>query len=65
MSRSILSRLERLERAAEPPKGPVIIPMIAADDPEAERLMAEHEGKPGVTLIVLTGVHRSPGAIVP
>lgn len=64
MNRSILSRLQKLEHALEPPRAPVIIPMIAADDPEAERLMAEHEDKLGVTLIVLTGVHRSPEAIV-
>jgi hypothetical protein len=65
MSRNLLSRLQKLERTTQPPQELVIIPIIAADDPEAERLIAEHEDRPGVTLIILTGVYRAPGAIVP
>ncbi len=64
MSRTTLNRLAKLEHANAPPKEPVDIMLIAADDPEAEQLMAEHEDRPGVTLIVLTGVHRSPEGIV-
>ncbi len=65
MSRNLLSRLQKLERATQPLQEPVIIPIIADEDPEAARLVAEHEDRPGVTLIVLTGVYRAPGAIVP
>ncbi len=65
MSRNLLTRLQKLERTTQPLQEPVIIPIIAADDPEAERLIAEHEDRPGVTLIILTGVYRAPGAIVP
>jgi hypothetical protein len=65
MSRNLLTRLRKLERTTQPPQELVIIPLIAADDPEAARLIVEHEDRSGVTLIVLTGVHRTPGAIVP
>ena len=70
MTRNILSRLKRVERAVEPPQEPYSILLIAADDPEAERLMAEHKAKHGepppghVSVIVLTGVQRSPEGIV-
>ncbi len=65
MSRNLLTRLQKLERTTQPLQELVIIPLIADADPEATRLIAEHEDRPGVTLIVLTGVNRAPGAIVP
>ncbi len=65
MSRNLLTRLQKLERTTQPLQELVIIPLIAADDPEAARLIVEHEDRPSVTLIILTGVYRAPGAIVP
>jgi hypothetical protein len=57
-------RLAKLERLAAPSESLEPVMLIAADDPEAERLIAEHEDKPGTTLIVLTGVHRSPEGLI-
>ena len=69
MSRTTLNRLARLEEAHRPPQAPYPILLIAADAPDAEQQIAEHKtkhGEPGlgrVSVIVLTGVQREPGAI--
>ncbi len=68
MRKSMERRLTRLEQAMVAPARLQQVVLIAADDPEAERLMAEHEewrpGRPAPTLIILTGVHRSPNGIM-
>ncbi len=68
MSKSMERRLTRLEQAMAPPAPLQQVVLIAADDPEAERLMAEHEewrpGRPAPTLIILTGVHRGSNGIM-
>lgn len=63
--RNLETRLKKVEAQHAPPREPRIIPIVAADDPEAQELIAAHEqGELGrsrdVTLIVLTGVPRSP-----
>jgi hypothetical protein len=69
MSRTTLNRLARLEEAHRPPQAPYPILLIAADAPDADQQIAEHKTKHGeptpgrVSVIVLTGVQREPGAI--
>ena len=68
MSSTTERRLARLEQTMAPPAPLQQVMLIAADAPEAERLMAEHEewrpGRPASSLIILTGVPRSPDGIV-
>ncbi len=70
MSRTTLNRLARLEEAHRPPHPPYPILLIAADAPDADQQIAEHKTKHGeptpgrVSVIVLTGVQREPGASV-
>ena len=70
MSRTTLNRLTRLEEAHRPPHAPYPILLVAADAPDADQQIAEHRAKHGepapgrVSVIVLTGVYRSPEGIV-
>ena len=68
MSSATERRLARLEQTMAPPAPLQEVVLIAADNPEAERLMAGHEewrpGRPAPSLIILTGVPRSPDGIV-
>ena len=61
-------RLARLEQTMAPPAPLQQVMLIAADDPEAERLMAEHEewrpDRPAPSLIILTGVPRATNGLV-
>ena len=61
-------RLARLEQTLAPPAPLQQVMLVAADAPEAERLMAEHEewgpGSPPPSLIILTGVHRATNGLV-
>jgi len=67
MSRNLLARLERVEKATAPLNALYPILLIAADAPDAEQQIAEHTAKHGepppghVSVIVLTGVPRSRG----
>jgi hypothetical protein len=67
MTRNLLARLKKVEKATAPYE-PWHIMLVAADDPEAQELIAQHQewrpGDPAPDLIILTGVHRSPRGIV-
>ncbi len=57
MSRALERRLGKLEGALAPPPLPRFIPLVAWDDPDLERIPAEHDG-PDVlfpSVIVLVG----------
>ncbi len=60
MSRALERRLMRLEGILAPPPPPRFIPMVAEDDPDLERILADHErpDTPYPTVIVLVGATR-------
>jgi hypothetical protein len=57
MSRALERRLVKLEGVLAPPPPPRFIPLVAWDDPDLERILAEHHRPdlPGPSVIVLVG----------
>ncbi len=57
MSRALERRLGKLEGALAPPRPPRFIPLVAWDEPNLERILAEHDGLdvPFPSVIVLVG----------
>jgi hypothetical protein len=57
MSRALERRLAKLEDALTPPPPPYAIPLVAWDDPDLDRILAEHDRPdlPYPSVIVLVG----------
>ena len=57
MSRALERRLVKLESVLAPPPPPYVIPLVAWDDPDLERILAEHDRSdlPFPSIIVLVG----------
>lgn len=61
MSRALERRLAKLEDVFAPPPPPRVIPLVAEDDPDLERILAEHADQPFPSVIVLVGAKREDG----
>ena len=57
MSRALERRLAKLQDALAPPPPPYVIPLVAWDDPDLERILAEYDRPDlsGPSVIVLVG----------
>ena len=57
MSRALERRLVKLESVLAPPLPPYVIPLVAWDDPDLERILAEHDRPdlPSPSIIILEG----------
>jgi hypothetical protein len=58
MSRALGRRLFKLEDALARPPTPRTIPLLAEDDPDLERILAEHADQPFPSVIVMVGGKR-------